>query len=164
MKPGRDIVITTARLLIATGGLLLATGGMALEREELYGTWRLMSYTRQLPGGEKADSFGNAPRGILNYGRDGRMFAMIVKDERPKVADSAKPTDEELAGLFKTMVAYGGTFTFDGRKVAHHVDISWNGTWTGTEQIRDIRIEGGKLYITNAQPDFVSFLIWEKVK
>ena len=151
-------------LLFVTTGLLLGAVGSALEREELYGTWRLVNYIRQATGGEKTEFFGKSPHGFLSYGRDGRMFAMIVKDERPKVADSAKPTDGELAGLFNTMIAYGGTFTFDGKKVTHNVDISWNGSWSGTDQVRDVRLEGGKLYITNVQPDFVSYLVWEKVK
>ena len=29
------------------------------------------------------------------------------------------------------MLAYGGTYKFDGKKIEHHVDISWNGSWTG---------------------------------
>ncbi len=69
------------------------------------------------------------------------------------------------------MMAYAGTFTFDSKTVTHHVDISSNETWTGTDQVRNIRIEGGKLHITtNPQPGpidgklMVAELIWEKVK
>jgi acetoacetate decarboxylase len=62
------------------------------EKEELYGTWHLVSYVERTGNGEETESFGQAPRGILNYGRDGRMFAMIVKDERPKIAGSREPT------------------------------------------------------------------------
>jgi hypothetical protein len=138
--------------------------GVAIEKEELYGTWRLVSYTRQAGDGETTKPFGKSPRGILNYGRDGRMFAMIVKDERPRIANLSEPTDHELAGLFDTMAAYGGRFTVAGDKVTHHVDISWNATWTGTDQVRTVRLEGGKLFITAVEPDFVFALLWEKVK
>ena len=99
---------------------------------------------------------------ILSYGRDGRMFAMIVNDERPTVVVPGQPTDHELAGLFNTMAAYGGTFTIAGNRVTHHVDISWNGTWTGTDQVRTVELEGGKLVITTVQPDFVYSVVWEK--
>jgi hypothetical protein len=92
------------------------------------------------------------------------MFAMIVKDERPRIANLSEPTDHELAGLFDTMAAYGGRFTVAGDKVTHHVDISWNATWTGTDQVRTVRLEGGKLFITAVEPDFVFALLWEKVK
>ena len=83
----------------------------------------------------------------------------------------AKLTGEERTELFNTVIAYAGTFTFDGKTVTHHVDISWNENWTGTDQVRNIRLEGGKLYITtNPQPSgidgkvIVAELIWEKVK
>jgi hypothetical protein len=32
--------------------------------------------------------------------------------------------------------AFGGTFNFDGRKIAHHADISWNELRTGASVIR----------------------------
>ena len=62
--------------------------------EELYGTWRLVSFVSQFVAtGEKVDNFGKAPRGFLSYGRDGRMSAILVKDERPKPTDLAKVTN-----------------------------------------------------------------------
>jgi hypothetical protein len=134
------------------------------EKEELYGTWHLVSYVERTGNGEETKSFGQAPRSILNYGRDGRMCAMVVKDERPKIAGSREPTDHELASLFTTMGAYGGTFTVDGDRVTHHVDISWNGSWTGTDQVRTFRVEGRKLFITSVQPESVASLVWEKWK
>jgi hypothetical protein len=45
------------------------------------------------------------------------------------------------------MVAYAGTYTIDGDKVSHHVDISWNQAWTGTIQVRQFRIDGDRLQI-----------------
>ncbi len=140
--------------------------------EDLYGTWRLVSYTQEiLATGEKTDIFGKAPRGFLHYSRDGRMSAILVKAERLKPTDLSKMKDEERVELFKTVVAYGGTFTSDGKTVTHHVDISWNENWTGTAQVRNVRIEGDKLYIsTNPMPrpedgrPIIAVLTWEKVK
>ena len=99
------------------------------------------------------------------------MSAILAKEGRPKPTDMAKLTGEERTEVFNTVIAYAGTFTFDGKTVTHHVDISWNENWTGTDQVRNIRLEGGKLYITtNPQPSgidgkvIVAELIWEKVK
>jgi hypothetical protein len=115
--------------------------------------------------------FGKAPRGFLHYSRDGRMYAILVKDERPKPTDLAKMKDEERVELFKTVIAYGGTFTFDGKTVTHHIDISWNENWTGSAQVRNVRLEGRKLYIsTNPLPGpidgkpCIGVLTWEKVE
>jgi hypothetical protein len=140
--------------------------------EDLYGTWRLVSFTQEVVAtGEKTDLFGKAPHGFLSYSRDGRMSAILVKDGRRKPPDLAKMTNEDRVELFKTVIAYGGTFTFDGKTVTHHVDISWNENWTGTAQVRNIKLEGDKLYIsTNPLPSTVDgrpvigVLVWEKVK
>jgi len=140
--------------------------------EQLYGTWRLVSYARNVVGtGESVDIFGQAPHGFLTYGRDGRMSAIIVGENRPKPSDLAKLTDQERAELFKTVIAYAGTFNVDGSRVTHNVDISWNENWTGTDQVRNVRLEGDTLYIsTNPQSDgidgriIVAELVWEKVK
>jgi hypothetical protein len=77
----------------------------------------------------------------------------------------------ERAQLFSSMYAYAGTFTVDGDTVTHHVDISWNENWTGTDQLRNVRLEGDRLYIsTNPQSSgldekiVVAELVWERVK
>lgn len=140
--------------------------------EEIYGTWRLVSSTQTIVAtGETTDTYGKAPRGFINYGRDGRMIGLIVKDERPKAADLAKMTDQERADLFKTMAAYGGTYTFNGTTITHYVDISWNQIWTGTDQVRNIKFDGRKLILsTNPQPRpqdgkvAISILTWEKLE
>jgi hypothetical protein len=139
--------------------------------EDLYGTWRLLSYSeRVMATGETSAYFGESPHGFLSYSRDGRMFAIIAAEGRRKPADMAALTAEERAGLFNTMAAYAGTFSFDGKTVIHHVDISWNENWTGTDQVRHVRLEGGKLHITSAPlPSdvdgriIVGELTWEKV-
>ncbi len=151
--------------------LLISTTALAAD-ERLYGTWRLISYTQTIVAtGETTDVFGKAPRGFINYGREGRMMVLIVKDERPKPANLAKMTDQERAELFKTMVAYGGTYTVDVKTITHHVDISWNQNWTGMDQVRNIKFDGRKLILsTNPHPRpqdgkvAIAILTWEKVE
>jgi hypothetical protein len=69
------------------------------------------------------------------------------------------------------MVAYAGTFTLDAEKVVHHIDVSWNQAWTGTDQVRYYQLNGDMLTITTAPYRSYqdgrqgrSVLIWEKVK
>jgi hypothetical protein len=78
------------------------------------------------------------------------MLVLIVSDkkDRPTPDSGVAPTDEQAAKLFRTMSAYGGTYEFDGRTVKHHIDMSWNQTWTGTTQIRDLQKDGDKLIYT----------------
>jgi hypothetical protein len=139
--------------------------------QELFGTWRLMSFTQKiLATGETIDVFGKAPQGFINYGHDGRMMVLMVKDARPKPSDLAAMTDQERVELFKTMVAYAGTYTVYSSTVTHHLDISWNQIFTGADQVRNIEFDGCKFIMsTNPQPRSqdgqvaVSVLTWERL-
>jgi hypothetical protein len=51
--------------------------------------------------------------------------------------------------LYRTMISYAGTYTVNAEKVVHHVDISWNQNWTGTDQVRFYKLEGNTLTITS---------------
>ena len=64
------------------------------------------------------------------------MYAIGVAADRPKPCDLV-PTDEEKAKLQESMFAYAGAYTANGEKVIHHVDISWNQFWTGTDPGRN---------------------------
>lgn len=90
--------------------LFVSVSALAAD-EQLYGTWRLVSFQRTIADtGEKKDLFGKSPQGLIIYGRDGRMLVLMVSDQRPKPPDLAKVTDQERIDLFKTMLAYGGTY------------------------------------------------------
>jgi dienelactone hydrolase len=140
-------------------------------KDQLVGTYRLISYTRTVVAtGETTDMFGKAPQGYIIYGRDGRMMILYVADKRPTPKDLATMTDQERVDLFKTMQAYTGTYEFDGKKVTHHVDISWNQMWTGTDLVRNVRLEGKRVILTTMPAPSpldgkmnVATLTWEKV-
>ena len=89
----------------------------------------------QLAGAEEFILFGDKPDGYIGYAPDGRMYAIFVNTDRTKPQETVA-TDEEKAKLFSTITAYAGTYTLDKDKVVHHVDVSWNQAWTGTEQVR----------------------------
>ncbi|MBC8736047.1 hypothetical protein OKW30_000499 [Paraburkholderia sp. Clong3] len=137
----------------------------------LLGTWKLRSFTTEdLANGEKTDLFGAHPDGYLSYSADGRMHAIVLKEGR-KAPAGVVPTDAERIELYSGLSAYAGTYNTDGDLVSHHVDASWNESWTGTVQVRRFRIDGEHLYITTL-PDknpvtgkqSTSVLVWTKVK
>ena len=136
----------------------------------LVGTWRLRSFAREVAAtGERYNERGEHPNGYLSYAADGRMYAIIVWDNRGSPRDVV-PTNEERIKLYGTMISYAGTYTTDAEKVIHHVDISWNQAWTGTDQVRFYKLEGNVLTITSAPNrnpvdgrEGRSVLVWEKV-
>lgn len=137
--------------------------------EQLYGTWRLVSWRRRLlDTGESVEPFGISPRGVLHYGRDGRMCFIATHEDRKAPADPARLTDAERAALFNTMVFYTGTFTFDGKVARHTVEQSWNESWNGSEQVRNAKFEDGRLILSasiqkglDGRPSD-SVLVWQR--
>jgi len=156
--------------------LTLAVGALAFSpataEEDLTGTFKLISSKRKIvETGEVLDTWGKNPKGFITYGKDGRMLALIVTDDRPRPESVDKITDQQRVQLFRTMTAYGGTYDFDGKTVQHHVDISWNEVWTGTTVVRELKREGDKLVYSSPAAPFSSdgrmsvvTLIWEKVQ
>lgn len=140
--------------------------------EGLVGTWKLVSSTRKvLDTGEVVNTWGKNPKGFVMYGKDGRMITVLVSDDRPKPESLEKMTDHQRADLFRSMAAYAGTYKFDGNRVEHYVDVSWNEVWTGTTVTRDVRREGEKLVLTTRPAPFggdgkmsVITVVFERVK
>ena len=134
-------------------------------------TWKLHSLVFEATGtGQRSSPFGDHPDGYLSYSADGRMYAIGVVEDRLKPRDLI-PTDEEKVKLQGSMFAYAGTYTADGEKVVHHVDVSWNQSWTGTDLVRFYKLDGNILTITTARAqstfdgeegEFV--LVWQKVQ
>ena len=117
-------------------------------RQRLLGTWKLIAAIREeIPSGAKTDFLGSHPTGYINYAPDGRMMVLNVGNGRSKPA-GANATSAEAEALFRSMTSYGGTYTIDGNEITHHVDVSWNETWTGTEQKRLARFEGNRVYLS----------------
>jgi hypothetical protein len=98
------------------------------------------------------------------------MMAVGAHDNRIKPARVDQTTAEQRDQLFNTMFAYAGTYTVSGTSVQHHIDVSWNETWTGTSVTRDISFEDGKLVLTSRPllghdgRTVVLTAIWDKVK
>lgn len=110
------------------------------------GNWKIESFVNEeLATGKKTAPLGEHPKGYLIYTPQGRMVALLVHETRspPKV-------DEDRINLHKYMIAYSGRYTVEGDKVVHHVDVSWNQAWTGTDQVRFVKVEGDRLTITTA--------------
>ena len=158
---------------ILASALLLAIPLSAPAAEsDLYGAWKLVSLNSKLVDTGQVDQpRGKAPRGYVTYGRDGRFFAIILSEQRPKPESVAKMTDQQRIDLFKTMNAFGGTYKLDGNKLTYQIDISHNELETQRALVRDVKIEGRKLTLVTAPAPGVidgkmrsTTTVWEKVQ
>jgi hypothetical protein len=134
----------------------------------LLGTWRLKSYVVTTAAGERPTPYGETPTGYLSYAADGRMQVIAAANGRI-VPVGATPPDSEKVALFDTMFAYAGTYSVEADKIIHHVEISWNESWTGTDQIRHFEVSGNVLTLTTRIADPANgteahyAVAWEKV-
>ena len=112
----------------------------------LIGAWKVVSFVREdLATGVKCDLYGPNPSGYMHYLPNGRMCVIAVDGDRRPTARSAGDADK--ARLFTSMVAYAGSYTVDGDNVIHHIEVSWNQDWTGTDQVRACKLDRNKLVL-----------------
>jgi hypothetical protein len=150
--------------------LLAATASADLVPPQLIGTWRLVSNTlEEVASGRKTDLMGKDPIGFISYGADGRMMILQVRSDRAK-PQGAVPTPPEAEALFRSFLGYAGTYSISGNTITHHVDLSWNESWTGTDQVRTFSFSGNRVTLAteaSANPIHgivgVRRLVWEKV-
>ncbi len=120
-----------------------------MSKEHLIGSWRLVGHMQELVAtGERQYPRGPNPRGLLTYTSDGRFHVCNVPGDRIR-PQGVSPTDEEALALFKGLTAYAGRYTAHDDRVIHHVEVSWNETWTGTDQERRYTLDGDRLTIVN---------------
>ena len=104
------------------------------QNNPLLGTWKLISIKAILPDGTvNNEAFGTNPIGYITYTVEGKMMVMFSKSERQLLSgNSASPLTsaihsvpiEERAEAFSTFNSYAGSYTLDGDKVIHHVEIA----------------------------------------
>jgi hypothetical protein len=141
--------------------------------DALIGTWKLVSATDMNEKGERRDSYGRDPSGLITYTADGRMMALITNSGRKplSVSDWVSAPASERAEAFATMVAYAGSYTVAGDKVTHHVEVSWMQTSVNADLVRRVvKIEGDRLYLAVEEPFLKGGhyvrqdLVWERVQ
>ncbi|MDB5534689.1 MAG: hypothetical protein JWO28_3004 [Hyphomicrobiales bacterium] len=127
---------------------------------QLIGTWKQLSgVVEEVGTGVSRSNLSTAPSGFITFSADGRIVNLTVDSSRKK-PQSNPPTAAEAEALFRSLIAYAGTYEVDGNKVTYQLDVSWNELWTGTEQVRYWRIEGDKLHVST--PEIVNPLTGKK--
>jgi len=127
--------------------IFLISSNAKAGNEELYGTYRLISTTAKTLETGQEEKYTDET-GYITYGRDGRMFVLLVRGKRTKPESLEKMTDQQRVDLFRSVTAYSGPYTFDGKTVEHHVDISWNEVFTGMTLRREVKFDGDRVILT----------------
>jgi hypothetical protein len=119
---------------------------MSEQDTKLHGCWRLVSFDSELQDSkERTQPWGAAPNGHLIFSVDGRMMVLVTAEVREPGS-----TDEKLAALFRTLMAYTGRYRIEGDKFIVKIDSSWNEAWNGSEQERFYKLDGDTLDVMTA--------------
>lgn len=139
---------------------------MTIEPLQFNGLWKLESWVHEdVETHERRPVFGKNPKGYLALTTSGRVLAILTGEDR-KLPNS----DSDKVEAFGSMVAYSGKYRLDGSKMTTRVDIAWDESQVGTDQIRFCEIDGDRLNIETApfvSPRFGgrmvrSFLSWKR--
>lgn len=140
-------------------------------REALLGYWKLVSWEVHRADGLVTYPFGSHPRGLLVYGENGLMTAQLGDPDRPRFAsnDRALGTPAELQAAFEGYTAYFGRYEVDEDRqaVIHYPDLALFPNYTGTTQVRYVRLDGNRLSLSTDPISFkgqpqIYVLVWEK--
>ena len=115
MKRLGSFVVTTVSLLIL--GAVLFTGHAVAQqksvKEQLVGSWTLVSAASVRSDGSKVDVFGPNPKGTLIYTSDGHFALVQMRADLPKLESNsrAQGTPDENKAVVQGSIAYFGTYS-----------------------------------------------------
>jgi len=125
------------------------------QNNPLLGTWKLISITAIFPDGKiDKEAFGANPIGYITYTIEGKMMVMFSKNKRQLLSgNSASPLTnaihsvpiEERAEAFSTFNSYAGSYSLDGDKVIHHVEIASIPNRIGKSLTRTFILKGNQV-------------------
>jgi hypothetical protein len=152
--------IITLSVFAALGLALVPANAVAQSKslkEQLVGTWLLVSAETTNADGSKLMPFGPNPKGILVMDGNGQYVSLNVSSGLPKVASNNRMTEtaDENKAITQGSLASYGTYTVNEaeKTVILHLDGSTFPNWAGTEQKRPIKsISADDLIYINPAP------------
>ena len=135
-------------------------------KEQLIGTWRLISQETEYPDGRKEHSRGLTPDGILIYDSLGNMAVQLVRSGDPIIDQLNLYSLDEVMGQYH---GYFGTYEVDeaSKIVYHNIIGAALIPYRGTQQVRYFELVDNRLKLfakgTVAGDETARYLVWEKL-
>jgi hypothetical protein len=171
----KTIFVLMSILVVFSSASVARAQSLTLQKEMLVGTWRLIAASNVTGKGViKDEAYGRDPTGLLTYTADGRMMALITDGGRKRLSKYFRvaPAGEQ-ARAYSTSLSYAGTFTLNGNRVIHHVEVSSDPNRVNADLVRIVtKMEGDRITLrttaTFTWDDGVQYayqeLVWERVK
>jgi hypothetical protein len=166
----RVCTLTIGTLGVLCLGMVLAAGEVfAQTTKDLAGTWTLVSNVSE-QGGNKTDTFGPNPKGILIVDANGRYVLAVARAGLPKVASNNRTTatPEENKAIVGGSITHFGTLSVNAedKTITFKIETSTFPNWDGIEQKRPFTITGDELqYSVPAQSGGgTGTVVWKRAK
>jgi hypothetical protein len=139
----------------------------------LLGTWRLISIGSIRADGTLEPEPGLGPHaiGYLMYDATEHMCVSLANPNHPRWVNPEKPTEAERLRSFDVMFAYCGTYEVQEKeqRAIHRPEMASWPHYVGTDQFRNIRMEGDRLILSEKETppsgELHEYQItWERVK
>ena len=162
--------LTIGTLGVLFLGVVLSAGEVfAQTAKDLAGTWTLVSNVTE-QGGNKTDTFGPHPKGILIVDANDRYVLAVARADLPKIASNNRTT----ATPEENKAIVGGSLTHFGTLSVNEVDKTFTfkietatfSNWDGTEQKWPFTITGDALQFTvpAASAGGTATAVWKRAK
>jgi len=148
---------------------------MTTLKNELVGTWQLLSYIEvPINGTDSKFPMGQSPKGLLMYGADGYMSVQISNSERSNFSsdDRYLANELEIRSQVKGFISLAGSYKIDNinATVQYSIITSSFPNWEGQFQERKIDFEGDILYLKSVKPilsdgiEVNSYMTWRRIE
>lgn len=141
-------------------------------KEQLVGTWTLVSWDQRNADGTAVRQFGANPKGIAFFATSGYYIITVMRSDRTKYAidnfgQITQATAEENKATAQGTITYFGTYQVNevDRTIAIQVEASSFPNWNGTDQERQFELSEDQLTLTVRPPRGGSVdVLWKRAK
>jgi hypothetical protein len=167
----RVCTLTIGTLGLLVLGVVLSAGEVCAQTtKDLVGTWTLVSNVTE-QGGNKTDTYGPNPKGILIVDANGRYVLAIARADLPKIASNNRTTatPEENKAIVQGSITHFGTLSVNAADKTITFKIETYTTFPnadGTEQKRPFTVTGDELKLTvpAASGGGTATAVWKRAK
>jgi len=165
--------ILSLSVITALGLALLPGSALAQQKslkEQLVGTWTLVSVVNIRPDGTKFDPTGGKALGLMMYDGNSNFSFLNIRSDIPKLASNnrQKGTTDEYKAVAEGVLSYFGRYSIDeaGKFLIQHVVSSSFPNFNGADRKWSITISGEELTLASqaAAAGGSNELKWKRVK
>ncbi len=139
-------------------------------KEQLVGTWTLVSNDNVAPNGTKRQIFGPNPKGIAIFDASGRYAQILMNPNRPKFKGKTRldGTPDENTAVVHASAFHFGTWSVNevDKSLTVHQEVNIFPNDDGLDSKRSITLTGDELKTINPNPSSggTAEVLWRRVK